>query len=321
MIAENMYRKELADLLAKEFPQEEVLSIERVPNALSTVVYEVKTATTVYIVKIGIDKTDIERRKGEKEKRALELATEALGNELTPKLLRYFPSYHDIPGYVVFLERLPGEVIPAREFNEVASSPDNLKLLTDALLALHSHKQREFSYLYPGTTTDFSAFLRNTHLEIKAKLAEAGLAVRLARQLDKLEQTFAYFEGYRDFNLIHGDINFKNLLVSNDKITSLIDWDRAMISPTAFEFAHVSTLTAKYGVSSWHQKLMANYWDKYTGDGDKLTREFKFIEFFIYFKLLARKLTHVQQKDAVEICVETGEELKDHFIRKILEYN
>jgi aminoglycoside phosphotransferase (APT) family kinase protein len=308
-------------LLAQEFPQEEVFSIERVPNALSTVVYEVKTASKAYIVKIGIDKTDIERKKGEKEKRALELATEALGDVLTPRLLHYFSSYQDIPGYVIFLERLPGEVMPAQRFNEVASSKENLDILTNALLELHSHKQQRFSDLYPGTTEDFSAYLVNTHIQIKDKLTEAGLVDRLASQLGKLEQSFAYFDGYHDFNLIHGDINFKNLLVSGAKISALIDWDRAMISPVAFEFAHVSTLTEKYGVSSWHKKLMANYWDKYTGDGDKLMREFKLIELFIYFKLLARKLTHVQQKDAVEICVETGEELKDYFIRKILEHS
>jgi len=73
-------------------------------------------------------------------------------------------------------------------------------------------------------------------------------------------------------------------------------------------------------VTEWHNNLIKTYLDKYSGDSEKLYEEFKMIEFFIYFKLLMRKLTHKLQRDRIQLCVETKEELTDHYIRKILEH-
>ena len=272
------------------------------------------------IAKIGYDEKEIAMGRGERERNALALANQILGVEKSPKLIRYYKNYEGFPGYITFLELLPGEVLPAEIFNEIAATDKNIAIAVSALKILHSHKSERFDELTPNSPNDIYKYFTTRFDRIKATVEEAGLDEELSKSLNLLPKVFDYFREYSNSSFIHGDLNFKNVLVKNNELTSLIDWDRSLIAPIGLEFAQVGVLTEKYGVSNWHKKLTENYIEAYDGDGELLQKEILLLQYFVYFLLLSRKLTHIYQKGKVEICAETGEELKDHFIRKIKEY-
>ncbi len=316
-----MFEEELKKLLKEEFHNETLDSLSVFPNALTTVAYKVNFKSgKKFVVKIGFDEKDIKKGKGIKEKTAIKLANDIIGFDNSPKLVKYIDKYPSFPGYITILDFINGKVLDAEIFNKVASSESNLDELSDILIKLHSFKQKTFSDLLPNGKRNIYEYFVSEHEDIKSALESDNLFEKLENQYNKLPRIYEYFKNFQKFSFLHGDVNFKNVLMSENKIKALIDWDRSLIGPIGFEFAHVSTLAANYGVSKWHNNLIKSYLDKYTGDPKKLYKEFKMIELFIYFKLLMRKLTHKHEKDKVEICIETKEELKDHFIRKILEY-
>jgi thiamine kinase-like enzyme len=316
-----MFQGELKKLIKEEFENESLVSLTNFPHALTTVAYKINFESGRKLVaKIGFDEKDIAKGKGQKEKTAIKLANETLGNEKSPKLVKYLDSHPGFPGYVTFLEFIEGITLEAKDFNAVASSQSNLNELSDMLIKLHSFKQKKFSDIYPNGIRNLYEYLTSNHKKIKSVLESNDIFEKLEKRFDDLPKVYEYFKDYSEHCFLHGDINFKNVLVLDDKILALIDWDRSLIAPIAFEFAHVSPLTAQYGVTEWHDNLIKSYLDKYSGDSEKLYKEFKMIELFIYFKLLMRKLTHKLQKYTVQICAETNEELTDHYIRKILEY-
>jgi thiamine kinase-like enzyme len=316
-----MFEKELKNLIHNEFEKESLDGLSQIPNALTTIAYRLDFKSGLKLVaKIGFDEKDIKKGKGLKEMSALKLANQIIGLNLSPKLIKYIDSYPGFPGYITFLELIEGVVLDAKAFNEVASSSSNLDQLVKILLRLHTHKSSTFSDLLPTGKRYIYEYFVSEHQDIKLALESAGIFTEVQKQYDDLPKVYDYFKDYSDFHFLHGDVNFKNILMSENEIKALIDWDRSLIGPIAFEFAHVSTLAAKYGVTKWHSSLIQTYLNNYDGESEKLYKEFRMVELFTYFKLLMRKLTHKHQKDAIEICVDTGEEFKDHLIRKIMEY-
>ncbi|MFA5926267.1 MAG: aminoglycoside phosphotransferase family protein [Parcubacteria group bacterium] len=316
-----MFQAELKKLIKKEFPDEILEKLSVFPLALTTVAYKINFKSGRKLVaKIGFDEWDLKRGKGLKEKTAIRTANDILGPDKSPKLVKCLNSCPGFPGYVTFLEFIEGEILEPEEFNAVAGSEFNLNELSGFLINLHSLKQKNFSDMFPNGKRDLYEYFSAYHKRIKSTLESDNIFEKLEERFNDLPEIYEYFKNYSPHCFLHGDVNFKNVLVSENKIKALIDWDRSLIAPIAFEFAHVSTLTDQYGVTEWHNNLIKSYLEKYSGDSEKLHREFKMIELFIYFKMLTRKLTHKLQKGTIQLCAGTGEELKDHFIRKILEH-
>lgn len=317
---QNFYLDELKGLLNTEFSNDNVLGITKMDNALTAIVYKIDFKGKSFIAKIGYDPREIAIGKGEREKKAIELANKILGSTLSPKLVCYYKNYRGFPGYITFIEKLEGRILSPTEFNKLASTDSNISVLVDTIQGLHNYRDKHFNELIPNSANNVHEYFIDKFNKIKSDIEKANLNVKMDEGLSLLPKIFEYFKNYDEYSFIHGDINYKNVLMEGNKISSLIDWDRSLIAPIGFEFAQVSTLTEKYGVSNWHKKLMKSYLDSYVGNAELLQKEFELIQYFVYFLLLARKLTHISQKDKIEICVETGEEFKDHLIRKITEY-
>lgn len=314
------YLDKLKELLETEFPNDTVLNIVKMDNALTAIVYKIDFENKSFMAKIGYDPREIAIGKGERERKAIELANKILGTTLSPKLIHYFKNYKGFPGYITLIEKLDGKILTPNEFNKFASTDSNISMMTDIMQKLHNYKGKNFDELIPKSANNVYEYFVGKFIRFKSDFKKANLDTTMEKKLSLLPKTFEYFKNYGEYSFIHGDINFKNILMENERVASLIDWDRSLIAPIGFEFAQVSTLTEKYGVSGWHKKLMKNYLDSYTGNAELLQKEFELIQYFVYFLLLARKLTHISQKDKVEICVETGEEFKDYLVRKIKEY-
>jgi thiamine kinase-like enzyme len=316
-----MFQNQLKKLIRKEFPNETLKEISNLPLALTTVAYKISFKSgQKLVVKIGFDEKDIAKGKGEKEEAAIEKANTLIGFERSPKLVKYFVTYHGFPGYVTFLEFFEGKTLEPKEFNSVASREDNLELLANLLIKLHAFRQKSFSDMLPNGKRNISEYFADNHEKIRRVLETNNLFNKLEKSFDELPAIYEYFKDHSEHCFLHGDVNFKNVIASGEKIKALIDWDRCLIAPIAFEFAQVSTLTDQYGVTVWHKKLIETYLKKYEGDTEKLYKEFKMVELFIYFKMLMRKLTHKLQRDTVQLCADTNEELTEHFIRKIIEH-
>ena len=127
-----MFQKELKKLIKEEFKNESLASLTNFPHALTTVAYKITFESgRKLVVKIGFDEKDIRKGKGLKEKTAIKLANDTLGNEKSPKLVKYLDSHPGFPGYVTFLEFIEGIALEAKDFNIAASSQSNLDELSD----------------------------------------------------------------------------------------------------------------------------------------------------------------------------------------------
>ena len=317
-------KDEIINNIVKDaFPDKEMIGKERMVLALSSQAYRIdfKDSSST-IIKIGIDDEDIIDGKGLKEKTALELASKLLEPGEYPKVQRYYEEYSGLLGYVLFIEFLEGEVIDGKTFNKIASTDENINKICTMLQKLHSHKSSVFDTLERTSVgMTLGDYFKKTDKKIISAFKEDGLYEEFESKIKELQKVYKYFKDFTDYRLVHGDVNFKNVMVKDGRITSLIDWDRAKIAPIALEFANVKTLGECYGVSQWHKKLTDEYCNNFIEDGEKFKKEIDYLSFFLYFKNVRRKLTHASEAGKkIDLCVETGEDQKEHFLRKIKEY-
>src|SRR3990167_8957947 len=141
-IQQNLYLNELKKLLNEEFSGEDVLSITKIDNALTAVVYKIDFKNKSLIAKIGYDPREIMMGKGDRERKAIKLANNILGTTLSPRLVRYYKNYSGFPGYVTFIEKLQGKILSPSEFNKLASTDVNISILVNTMQKLHNHKDK-----------------------------------------------------------------------------------------------------------------------------------------------------------------------------------
>ncbi|MBI2356466.1 aminoglycoside phosphotransferase family protein [Candidatus Dojkabacteria bacterium] len=288
-------------------------TIKALSNALTTHAYRVTFEDRAVIVKVAYDSSDIEDKKGAKEKRILDLIKNVAPEIPTPEVDRYFEKYEGFPGYIIVLKVLPGKVLNPNEFMSLALTNENLNNLCNYIHSYHSYQV--------DRATDFSTFDEDSFRKYIEKYKQRFLKVipkelKVEEYINRLDEVSAYFEKH-PLHLIHRDVKFNNILFDKGRLSGIIDWEGAFTAPEAFEFAHISTLSNLYGYTEWIQKLIKTYAEKY--NYPELEREIRIAELFCYLRWISRTFLHSAQKNGR--CVETGEREIEYYVRKLNEWN
>lgn len=310
------FKSKLENLLVEEFPEIINPIITPIGNALTTKAFRIKSRDIDLIAKIAFDPKDIEEGKGDKEVYILNLLQEHALPLQTPKVYKYLKTNKGFPGYIIFLEVIPGRVYTGNSFVKIATEKQNIKLLGNCLNAIHSIK-----YNY---STDFATFKQGTIEDYLDKYIinfnkRIGVSIVFPKGFEPYIKYFTqikeYFKNNNETVLLHRDANFKNILIDNKKITSLIDWEGAFTGPKSFDFAHVSILAPTYGVSKWHNSLTEYYANEFTNNPSVFINEVIMVKLFTAFRYLSKDI--LNPEDANRKCIETNEPLWQYFKREI----
>ena len=157
-----------------------------------------------------------------------------------PRVITFDASHQIIPRDFILLERLPGR--PLSETYHVNLNVV-LRLVGEGLAQAHAITATQYGYLgehRPMIPQDnwWDAFRVMWGLlleDIRATGHYSSDEVSLMRTL--LDKHRKVFERTIPASLLHMDVWSQNILVAGDKLTGLIDWDRALWGDPEIEFA------------------------------------------------------------------------------------
>lgn len=309
----------LGELLATEFPEKKIVSITGIANALTTHAFRVKFEDIDVIAKIAYDHEDIADGKGDKEQKVLSLLQTQSPQLLTPKVWKYYKEYPGFPGYVIFLEVLKGDVLSAEEINTIGTTPANLEALTADIAEIHKIKANEVTDFAKFKAPSIGEYLEKYVNKFEKGFGEIPEHKDFSKFIQKIRLIQEYYKGENAYQLVHKDINFKNILFDHGQYSGIIDWEGALTAPISFEFAHVAVLAPIYGVSEWHYKVIETYLNNYAPEPVKLKKEIEMVKLFTSIRYFYRIFGHASSaKD--KKSAESGETKIDYFVRIINEW-
>lgn len=286
--------------------------ISKLSDARTTDAYRVEFQDRSIVVKVAYDEGDIERFKGKKEVTTLGLIKSISPYLPSPDIEFYIDNQTNFPGYIVALKVLPGKVLKGKEFSEVALKDENIEALTDYMNQYHSFKISEVTDFATFNAASFDKYIEKYQ---KKFLQSIPKKFKMNNEIEELVTVKKYFHDH-PLSLIHRDIKYNNLLFNEGKISGIIDWETAFTAPIAFDFAHVTSLSHIYGYTSWIEKLIDRYIEKYKVKS--LKNDIRVAEKFCHLRWLSRIFDHSSEVGN-RICIETGEEEIEYHRRKINE--
>ena len=195
------------------------LDINKVNVGFTNTIYNVNDK---YIVKIC---TRIDNEKNFKSE--IDFYNANKDNKLIPKLYYASTDKTKIPYYYEVLEKVNGvSLYNVWHIFSEEQREDIIKQLCEAIKQIHSNTVPSYNWI---------KYMKNQFLTLYTKSYEVNIFNLEERIL--LNDAFSKFEKYlesNDFVLIHNDLHFDNIIISNGKI-KLIDFERAMFAPRDFE--------------------------------------------------------------------------------------
>ncbi len=205
------HREFNATLIAEFLAGRDVLSAALLPGGKTTSNYRVRLSDGMECVVRVLSRGDACR-----EAHVLSMAAEVVA---VPKVLAFGDGW-------LALEHVAGR--PLRR------TPEDLRLAGEALARIHAIRFDRAGWIEPDGSVapfdfsegDFTATMLARE-DVRGWLGEA-LAADLARLM---ERTAHLRDGLREPRLVHGDFNASNILVRDEAIAAILDW----------EFAHAGT--------------------------------------------------------------------------------
>lgn len=161
------------------------------------------------------------------------------------------PLYLDADGRIMgaplmVVERVPGQVIadPHRFFE--APNPDLALMLAEELARLHSIPLSELPQDIPGLGKSNEEMMAD-ELRTLRQIWDA-----CDRDVIVVEAAFKWLFSHIDYAgsekaLIHGDMRFHNIMISDGRISSILDWELARVGNPGFDVAYAYIHIAQLG--------------------------------------------------------------------------
>ena len=227
----------IRELTAYAFPGRYAADISELTaglcNALYVVTLDNGTKTVLKVSSPGMEgKTTNEQWLIESETASMKMVAEHLPGLPAPKVLFYDDSMTRCSGKYFFMEFLEGDLMmPLRRTLTQEQSKARYHAMGRAVRDIGTIKHHSFGIVNSGIEFDslygvVNQLIGNITGDMEACGADMGVTgdELLARLLaDK-----PYFDEVTEASLVHFDIWENNILVSGNKITGIVDWDRAL---------------------------------------------------------------------------------------------
>ena len=253
-------------------------------NGLANIIVKIKKNNNSYALKFYPK----DHFKKEREKRFIKLSSDVLP---TPKLIQSGKNFLILK----FKEGMSGSQIFSKPENKVKSTEFG-KLIGESIRKLHS-KENSFDKVGFLTENNLSCeeytiknstFTKNSEL-LKHLINEQNIYLKKYNlDLPRFEDKDLIIENDEEKLLIHNDICPKNILIQDEKISSFLDFEYAMIGSRMFDIAKANVLGIYL---AYHTLGKAKHLDFekyingfYKGYGKKITYE-ELRPFYIYVLL------------------------------------
>lgn len=220
------------ELILKRLRGSGITSLKRVLSGQVNAVYLVNGE---YIIRLSDGRQD--GRNFQKEAMVIAGIAKRVA---VPEIILVDCSQSQIPFDVIVSRKKPCDTLARKWlFSANTQKRNYVRKLCDELKKLHKLSLEDFSFLTQTTPWQikFQKYIENCFIQAEAD--------------DEIDQSCVafmkeYFVKYRDTlyyphtqGLIHGDIHFENVLVNNDDIQALLDFEYADIAPLDFELAKI----------------------------------------------------------------------------------
>ncbi len=285
------YRQELLQYLNSLYPKKNIVNLTRIPEAITTVAYNLDSGENDdLIVKVAIDEKDIAEGKGKKEILAIEKAKKALkGTMEVPDIMHFEENVPGFPGYITIMRKSDGSTTSADWLNTEGTSKENIETLVKAVNSLHSITSANVSDLAQFEAEKGSDYLEKYIRKAETKLAGSEIYEKIEPTIEHLKNNVGIFNNDK-YPFIHRDIKHNNILVNNNRVSAIIDWETALFVPASMEFAHISVLARVYGYEKWIKAFIERYLQENpTAFTDE---EFELAEVFVALRFFMRSSDH-----------------------------
>lgn len=229
--------EEIRTLAVHAFPDKAVVQIEEMNagmcNALYRLTFNDNSKAVLKVSSPGmVGKATNEQWLMESETEAMRLIAEKAPLVKAPKVLYYDDSMTLCSGKYFFMEFVEGELM--RDRIKTASPETAAKLsraMGQSVRRIGDIKNDTFGIVNSGITFDCLYGLVHQLIgNVTGDLERAGADMGLSRDeiLTRLLRDKPYFDEVTEPSLVHFDIWENNIIVQDDEIAGILDWERAL---------------------------------------------------------------------------------------------
>lgn len=197
----------------------ENLIVNKINIGFTNTLYDINNK---YIVKICINENNEENFKKE-----IHFYKENKDNNLIPRLYVSCVDKKDIPYFYEIIEKIDGvSLYNVWHTLDDFKREEIIKKLCNGMKLFHKNKGASYDWSY-NITKQFCVLYEQAQ----------KLNLFSDTELDIIDNAYSKFSNYlnsEEFVLIHNDLHFDNIFISNDNI-KLIDFERSMYAPMDFE--------------------------------------------------------------------------------------